>query len=94
MSGALVNIKVEDKEVKDLFARMKERGKDLLPAMKVSGQIVRTSVVKNFEEGAGLKSGSLCRLRPFSPGKRGSSRARGAGSERASRSGLRTVSSL
>lgn len=71
MSGALVNIKVEDKEVKDLFARMKERGKDLLPAMKVSGQIVRTSVVKNFEEGGRPEKWKPLSLATLFAGKKG-----------------------
>ena len=51
MSGITIDVKIEDKEVKALFQRLLEKMQDLTPAMKVIGQIIRTSVVKNFEAG-------------------------------------------
>lgn len=46
-----VKVTVDDKAVKALFARLKARVNDLTPAMKVIGEILRTSSVKNFEAG-------------------------------------------
>lgn len=51
MAGATVSVRVKDEGVRDLFRRMKARGRDMTPAMKVVGEIVRSSVVRNFEEG-------------------------------------------
>ena len=49
--GITIDVKIDDREIKALFQRLQGRVKDLTPAMKVVGQIVRTSVVKNFEVG-------------------------------------------
>ena len=51
MTGATITIKYDDSEVQAMFARIQRRLGDLKPAMKVIGQIVRTSVVRNFEQG-------------------------------------------
>lgn len=51
MGGATTGIRVDDKEVRDLFRRLRKKGEDLTPAMKIAGEILRTSVVRNFEEG-------------------------------------------
>lgn len=51
MSGISIEVKIEDNEGKALFDRLQRRLQDLTPAMKVIGQIIRTSVVKNFEAG-------------------------------------------
>ena len=61
MSGAGIEIKVDDEQVNALFGRLQTRMNDLTPAMKVIGEIVRTSVVKNFEVGG------RPRWKPLSP---------------------------
>lgn len=51
MGGVTTGVKVQDKEVRDLFKRLKKQGEDFTPVMKVIGEILRTSAVKNFEAG-------------------------------------------
>lgn len=51
MSGVAIQVKVEDGEIKALLGRLSQRTKDLTPVMRTIGQIVRTSVIKNFEKG-------------------------------------------
>lgn len=51
MAGIEINVKINDAEVKTLLTRLSERVEDLTPVMQAIGQIVRTSVMKNFEEG-------------------------------------------
>ena len=51
MAGVRIEVKVEDKEVKALLSRMQQNLSDLTPAMQVVGETIRTSVVKNFEDG-------------------------------------------
>jgi phage virion morphogenesis protein len=46
-----VSIKVEDKEVMAKLGWIGSRLADLSSAMRTIGQIIRTSIVKNFEEG-------------------------------------------
>lgn len=46
-----IAIKVEDDGVQSLLKRLSEKVSDMTPAMQVIGQIVRTSVIRNFEEG-------------------------------------------
>lgn len=62
MSGVTINIRYDDKEVRAMFARIQRRLGDLTPAMKVIGQIVRTSVVRNFEKGGRPKWKPLSRV--------------------------------
>jgi phage virion morphogenesis protein len=50
MAGAAIEVKVEDKEVKLLLAGIQSRLGYLTPVMKIIGQTVRTSVVRNFEK--------------------------------------------
>lgn len=50
MSGAIIEVKVEDKEVRELLTTLKERTQNLKPAMSIIGQIVRSSVIRNFDE--------------------------------------------
>ena len=61
MTGTTITIKYDDKEVQAMFARIQRHLGDLTPAMKVIGQIVRTSVVRNFEVGGRPK------WKPLSP---------------------------
>lgn len=49
--GAGISIRIEDGEVKALLRSLQARVKDLTPAMRIVGNIVRSSVVRNFEEG-------------------------------------------
>lgn len=51
MGGVTESVKVDDREVKDLFKRLKKQGEDMTPVMRVIGEIMRSSAVKNFEEG-------------------------------------------
>lgn len=51
MAGIKINVKIADAEVKALLTRLRERVEDLTPVMNTIGQIVRTSVGKNFEAG-------------------------------------------
>lgn len=51
MSGIRLNVKIDDAEVKGFLTRLRERVEDLTPVMQTIGQIVRTSVGKNFEQG-------------------------------------------
>lgn len=46
-----IRVEIKDEEVKRLFNRLSARVKDLTPAMKEIGEIVRSSVVKNFVSG-------------------------------------------
>ncbi|MBI5634867.1 MAG: phage virion morphogenesis protein [Nitrospirae bacterium] len=49
MSGAMIEVKVDDKEVREMLSQLKERTGNLKPAMSIIGQIVRSSIIKNFE---------------------------------------------
>lgn len=49
-SGVTIQIKVDDKELKSLFQGVVARMDNLTPALKIIGEIVRTSVVRNFEK--------------------------------------------
>lgn len=51
MSGATIKIQYDDKELKTLLSTLKERTGNLTPAMKEIGQIIRSSVIKNFMVG-------------------------------------------
>lgn len=62
MSGAAITIEVKDRAVRELLARIQKHVNDLTPAMKIIGEIVRTSIVRNFE-----KSGRPDRWKPLSP---------------------------
>jgi phage virion morphogenesis protein len=46
-----IKINIDDHEVNALLRGVSARGKNLKPAMKSIGQLVRTSVIKNFETG-------------------------------------------
>lgn len=46
-----ITIKADDTAVKKELGELQARTKNLLPIMKVIGQIVRTSVIRNFEAG-------------------------------------------
>ena len=49
--GITINVKIEDREVREMLAKVQARLKDLTPVMKIIGQTIRTSVIKNFEKG-------------------------------------------
>jgi phage gpG-like protein len=46
-----VDVKVEDQEAKSLFRRLKSRMQDMTPVMKTVGEIITSSVIRNFEVG-------------------------------------------
>jgi phage virion morphogenesis protein len=50
MAGALVELNIDDREVKDLLDRLASRMSNLTPVMKEIGEIVTESVQTNFEE--------------------------------------------
>jgi len=56
-----LNVKIEDARVRDLFSRIQRSMADLTPAMRVVGETVRTSVIRNFEVGG------RPRWKPLSP---------------------------
>jgi phage virion morphogenesis protein len=45
-----IQVTVDDQEVKNLLARLQARMGNLTPVMRTIGEIVRESVVRNFEE--------------------------------------------
>ncbi len=51
MGGALIEITVDDKEMKALFKRLSARASDMTPVMQIIGETIRSSVIKNFEVG-------------------------------------------
>lgn len=46
-----ITVEIKDQDVKRLFNRLSSAVRDLTPAMREIGEIVRASVVRNFEEG-------------------------------------------
>ena len=56
-----MGIKIEDDRVRGLLTRIQRRMADLTPAMKIIGETVRTSVIRNFEVGG------RPRWKPLSP---------------------------
>lgn len=46
-----IGVTVEDAALKEALNAYLARSKNLTPAMKIIGEIVRTSIVKNFEQG-------------------------------------------
>ncbi|GAB4485987.1 MAG: phage virion morphogenesis protein [Thermodesulfovibrionales bacterium] len=51
MSGITIDVRIDDGEVRALLLGIRDRIGNLKPAMSVVGQIVRSSVVRNFEAG-------------------------------------------
>jgi phage virion morphogenesis protein len=46
-----ITVDIQDKELKDLLTALTKRATDLKPAMKEVGDIVRSSIIRNFEAG-------------------------------------------
>ncbi len=46
-----IDVKIEDSQVKAMLSQLQERAKDCKPAFNFIGQIVRNSIIKNFQEG-------------------------------------------
>lgn len=80
-----LNVKIEDSGIRDLLSGMRRRTADLTPAMKIIGETVRTSVIRNFEEGgrppwrplspvtrAGRKGSKILMVQGFAGGLAGS----------------------
>jgi len=62
MAGSTISIEVKDEGVKKMFGDALNRLKNLLPLMKIFGQVVVTSVRHNFEQ-----SGRPAKWAPNSP---------------------------
>ncbi len=48
MTGTAIEIKVDDSGLKKVLGRFRARVGHMEPAMKIIGQIMRTSIVENF----------------------------------------------
>jgi phage virion morphogenesis protein len=46
-----IDVEIKDKQVQRLFTRLKRNVTDLRPAFRAIGEIVRSSVIRNFQEG-------------------------------------------
>lgn len=46
-----IDVEIKDKKVQRLFTRLQRNVKDLRPAFREIGEIIRSSVIRNFEEG-------------------------------------------
>jgi len=46
-----IDVEIKDREIKRLFTRLKKNATDLRPAFREIGEIVRSSVIRNFQEG-------------------------------------------
>ena len=51
MAGAAVEVTTNTKEVLGVFAKAQGMLRDMTPLMRIVGEIVRTSVVENFQQG-------------------------------------------
>lgn len=51
MGGALIEITVDDREMKALFRRLSARVSDMTPVMSVIGETLKASIGRNFEAG-------------------------------------------
>ncbi|MBN1104749.1 MAG: phage virion morphogenesis protein [Deltaproteobacteria bacterium] len=51
MAGSMIEVRVDDTELKEILATLQKRMGDMTPFMKTVAQIGRTSVVRNFEKG-------------------------------------------
>lgn len=47
----MITIRVEHKDVTQMLGELQAKMKNLTPVMKIIGQVIRDSVVKNFEKG-------------------------------------------
>ena len=62
MTGVSLDIEIKDQGVRALLEKIQQRLGHMLPAMKIIGETVRTSVVRNFEVG-----GRPTKWKPLSP---------------------------
>lgn len=46
-----INVSIDDKEVRNMLTALQNRMGNLTPVMKTIGETVRTSVIRNFEQG-------------------------------------------
>jgi len=51
MTGSAIVVDVDTKPVSDMLKKFRHRMGTLKPAMKIIGQIMRTSIVENFQKG-------------------------------------------
>lgn len=51
MAGVAIKVKADQAQLQDLMRELQEKFGNLLPVMKPIGELIRTSVVRNFEEG-------------------------------------------
>jgi len=85
VAGAVIDLEMKDREIREVLGRIQRRMDDLAPAMRILGNIVRTSVIRNFEAGgrprwkplspvtlAGRKGGKILMRQGFAGGLAGS----------------------
>jgi len=58
-----IDVEIKDKKVQRLFTRLQRNVKDLRPAFRAIGEIVRSSVIKNFQEGGRPEKWEPTRIR-------------------------------
>jgi phage virion morphogenesis protein len=58
-----IDVEIKDKKVQRLFTRLQRNVKDLRPAFRAIGEIVRSSVIKNFQEGGRPEKWEPARIR-------------------------------
>ncbi len=51
MAGALIELRIDDKEVRELFLRLSAHTREIRPALAQIGQMLVDSVQENFERG-------------------------------------------
>jgi phage gpG-like protein len=49
--GVAIDVSTDDREVRKVLAGIRKRAKDPTPAMRIIGQILRVSIIRNFEAG-------------------------------------------
>ena len=59
-----IQVEINDREVRDLLTRLRDRAKDLTPAMQAIGAFYKRSVVENFKAQTALDA--ACRGHPAS----------------------------
>jgi phage virion morphogenesis protein len=58
-----IDVEIKDKKVQRLFTRLQRNVKDLRPAFRAIGEIVRSSVIRNFQEGGRPEKWEPTRIR-------------------------------
>lgn len=51
MAGVDIEITEDDREIREALNKLQNKTRNLTPAFRIIGEIVRTSVIRNFEKG-------------------------------------------